>query len=278
MRNGWAWHRPIKALVAVGSLLLMGSSAFAQVGQTQSLPQPEKLLTELLALLVVVTILESAMSTIFQWRVYRMLFNARAVKTVFMVAVGWAVVNFFSYDIFSRIVTLAGVGPGSVSGATITVQSNWFSNLMSALVLAGGSSGINSLLKSFGFRSPVQEEAAAPPLKEDEAWISISVLRKKAIGGVNIHVDEVASGGDEPPALLGVLDERSALSKVKEMIFAARGRVPSYGGRKVKIGPTYRILATGQRLDSDGAPSAFSEEIYYGRFASRAVIDLVVTI
>ena len=184
----------------------------AQAAQQQGFPQAEKLLIELLALLVVVTVLESAMSTIFQWRVYRMIFNARAVKTIVMVTAGWAVATYFDYDVFSRILALTGVDPAPVGSDGLALRSGWFSKFMSALVLAGGSAGINNLLKSFGFRSPVAEESAAPPLKEDEAWISITVRRARAVGAVHVHVDETVADHQPLPALLGVLDNRSTFA------------------------------------------------------------------
>lgn len=67
-----------------------------------------KLLGELTGLFVVATVMESALALLFQWRLYREFFNGRAVKTVVMVAVGYAVATQFNYDIFDRIVRLAG--------------------------------------------------------------------------------------------------------------------------------------------------------------------------
>lgn len=268
-------------ILLVMAASLLATSAFAQELKQQGFAHADKLLTELLALFIVVTILESAMSTIFQWRVYRMLFNARAVKTIFMIAAGWGVVRLFDYDVFSRILALAGVGKAEVLADTLKVSSSGYSVFLSSLVLAGGSAGINTLMQALGFRSAVQGEAQAPPLKEDEAWVSITIRRKRAIGAVLVHMDEIAAPKQESPSLLGVLDDRWAITKVFEMLLATPGRVPSYGGRKVKVGQSYRISASGIRVAESGAgaaPEPFQAEIYVGRFASRAVIDLVVTI
>ncbi len=275
-------HRNIGIALCLGlTLCFMVSPALAQEAKIQGFPKAEKLFTEIIALLVVTTVLESALATIFQWRVYQMLFNARAVKSIVMVVVGWGVVTLFDYDIFARILSLAGVGPAETDPKVLSVRkSDAFSIAMSALVLAGGSAGINTLLKRLGFRSPIQDEAA-PVLKEDEAWISVTVLRKRAVGSVQIHLDEIAAAPEDAPALLGVVDDRWAITKVLEMIFAVPGRVPSYGGRKVKVGQAYRIVATGFRKPEGAAPGEserFREEIYAGRFASRAVIDLVATV
>ncbi len=267
-------------LIALAAAFMV-SPAIAQELKAQGFARADKLLTELLALFVVVTILESAMTTIFQWRVYRMLFNARAVKSVVMVLVGWGVVSLFDYDVFSRILALAGVGAAEVGAETLKTRPSGFSTAMSALVLAGGSAGVNTLLRQFGFRALSSEEGTAPPLKEDEAWVSITIRRNRAIGAVRVHLDEIATAADEAPALLGVVDDRWAITKVFEMMLATPGRVPSYGGRKVKVGQSYRITATGLKKPDNGAagePEPFREEIYAGRFASRAIIDLVAKI
>lgn len=263
--------------------IVMAALTLAAAAQTttQTLPQPTKLFQELAALLVVVVLLESAMATIFQWRVYRMLFNARAVKTIMMVIAGWLVVTLFDYDIFARILSLAGVAPAPAADNTLQIRSDGFSDFMSALILAGGSAGVNSVMRQFGFRSPVSDENAPPPLKEDEAWLSITVVRKTAVGAIEVRLDEIAAAPEERPALLGVLDDRPALGKVFGMLFASPGRIPSYGGRKVKVGQDYRIAVAGRRKSKDnpsGEPELFDEDVYIGSFASRAVVDLVVRI
>jgi hypothetical protein len=266
--------------MAMMTAMLVFTPASAETA-TQGLPEPTKLFNELVALLVVVVLLESAMATIFQWRVYRMLFNARAVKTIFMVVAGWFVVTLFDYDIFARILSLAGVAPAEAVGDTVKIRTSGFSAFMSALVLAGGSAGVNHLMRQFGFRSPIVDENAPPPLMEDEAWLSITVVRRAAVGAVEVRLDEIPAAPEELPALLGVLDDRSALSKVFGMLFASPGRIPSYGGRKVKVGQDYRIAVAGRRKpagNASGEIEPFEEDVYVGRFASRAVIDFVVRI
>src|SRR6188768_4014024 len=52
------------------------------------------------ALAVIALVIESALATIFQWRVYRMVFNNRSTKTLVMIAVALIVVMAFGYDIF----------------------------------------------------------------------------------------------------------------------------------------------------------------------------------
>lgn len=61
------------------------------------------LLPSLVGVFVVATLMESALTTLFQWRLYLEFFNGRAVKTLIMIAVGYAVVSQFSYDIFDNV-------------------------------------------------------------------------------------------------------------------------------------------------------------------------------
>lgn len=232
------------------------------------LPQSEKLLTELLGLFVTATVLESALTIIFQWRLYREFFNSRAVKTLVMIAVSFAVVKGFSYDIFARIVGLAG-GTGDSS---LTSQG------LSALVLAGGSAAIYQLLKNLGFRPPVDppEERAKPP--ENQAWVSIKIIRREAIGPIRIHIDEVAQPSEDVlarSALAGTIGGRPFWERLRGVFFADSMRFPPYGGQSVKANTVYRIVATGQTTnDSNGDPRPpFEREIFNGRIAGRAIID-----
>lgn len=235
-----------------------------------------KLGVELGALAVIVLVVESALATIFQWRLYRMLFNNRALKTVVMVAVGLIIVLGFNYDIFGRL--MAELSPG---GTTPDSSAKAVSVVLSALIIAGGSAGVNTLLQRLGFRNPVQAEPARPVLNENQAWVSIRVNRKEAVGPVQIAVREAA---DDPQAsaLAGTVRERGFWETVKEAFTADAMRFPNYGGRTVTVGKTYEIVAMARRplAPVNGAPQdeAFSIPVYKGSFASRAIVDFNVDV
>jgi hypothetical protein len=235
---------------------------------------------ELVSLAVVVLVVESALATIFQWRLYRMLFNNSAMKTVVMVAVGLIVVLGFRYDIFARLITLlAPVTPGSPP----ETWSGKLSTGLSALIIAGGSAGVNTLLQRLGIRNPVQAEAERPVLNKDQAWISIRVKRDTAVGPVQIAVRELADDAKAAPtpALAGTVAERTFWETVREAFMADAMRFPSYGGRTVTSGKTYEILAVGTRMvpiDGVVQKEEFSQTVYKGSFASRAIVDFSVTV
>jgi hypothetical protein len=264
------------------ALAALAEPAFAQGLKEQGFAHSAKLLEELLALFVVVTLLESAMATIFQWRVYRVLFNARGFKTVVMVLLGWLVVRAFDYDVFARILALSGQSPNAVKDTGLVLQLTGFSGFLSALIIAGGSAGINSLLRSLGFRAVAADAEAAPVLDATEAWISVTIRRHRSAGPVQVLIEEAASRPDPAvAACMGVVDSRPALQRVLDALFANQSRVPSYGGRKVKANTVYTIWVTGHAKPQPGSPEdapEIKQKVYHGAFASRAVIDLVATV
>ncbi len=67
-------------------------------------------------LLAVVLVLEPALAALFQWRVYRMAFNARALKTPIMFVVGLLIVMVAQYNPMDQILSaVAGAATGDVA-------------------------------------------------------------------------------------------------------------------------------------------------------------------
>jgi hypothetical protein len=223
------------------------------------------LLAILLGLFAVAVIMEQAMTALFQWRVYRTYFDARALKTPLMFLVGLGVVLSFKYDVFKDVLTLVSPGPGP-SGETI-------SKLLSALVLAGGSAGVYNLLVQLGFRSPPAPLTPIPTLDATEAWISVTVNTPEPIATVHI-AEKIADGSYQPAMLLGCLKQSKirsvgAFNMLLGVFLANPMRYPSYGGRKVKADTDYRITVKA---------GASEVTVFDGRIASRAIIDFVASV
>lgn len=258
-----------RLFAAVLLLMVAPTQAFAQVAPGLPAPLADRLISELVGLLLVATIMESALSTLFNWRLYREFFNGRSVKTVVMIGFGFAVVKTFEYDIFQRIVTFAG-GRG---------ETGFWSSILSALVLAGGSAAIFELFKALGLRAPIDPTAERPQPPQDKAWFSVRVVPKRVIGPVRIHVEKVAAptqAEQDTPAIAGVLTRRKFRERFKGVFLADPMRFPSYGGRTVEAGQVQRIVATGRRRrEANDGVEDFSEEIFVGQFAGRAIIDFV---
>lgn len=263
-------RRGVASFAVMSAAMLAAGVALAQ-GTGNGLPAvlAGELMTELIGLFVVATVLESALATIFNWRVYREFFNGRAVKTLVMIAFGYAIVRLFDYDVVSRIVKYAGAVDGE----------RWLSQILSALVLAGGSAAVYELFKALGMRPPVEPVERAQPA-QDKAWVSVRIVRRKAIGEVKIHFDQLPEPAepDGRPTLAGVVGtSRTILRRLAALFFADPMRFPSYGGRTVEAGKLYRITAKWQEqpVNPDDPPVLQSETVYEGRFAGRGVVDLV---
>ena len=211
-------------------------------------------------LFVLAVLLESALSLIFNWRVFLEFFNRRAIKTVVMFVVSLIVVKTFDIDIVAELMKIydQGSSPGDL-----------MSTILTAMILAGGSSGVNNLFVALGFRSRSNEKTAQPPSKE--AWISILVHRENAATGeVLVQVSEEASGTKATyEAIAGSVNARK---KFRDLFFPNRDRFPKSGGYKVKSGKVYKISVTGK--DESGALLTGLGDTY--SFAPRAIVDLDV--
>ncbi len=286
--------------VIVAVLAILAEPVFAAEDTQKTLSDLSyynKLFGTLIGALVVATILESALAVIFNWRVYMIVLNGRAWKTVFMVVGAWIIVAQFDYDIVGKI--LAQVEPGTpvvqtaaeappaaaavpgqqpapapavAAAAAPEEPDNFGSALLSVLFLAGGSAGVHNLLRQFGYRSPLQE-LPEERLDETEAWISVNVVRKNAAGPVEVHIEEIKPDPDKVyPPLATVLDDTHVLKRAWQTMWARPMRYPPYGGRTVRTNKYYRIRVTGNGIaDKD-------QTVFEGRFASRAVVDFIKTV
>ena len=147
----------------------------------------------LLQLFLVAVLLEQALSVIFNWRPFLQNFDARGVKTVVSVVVAWFVVTAFKMDFVKDLVNVY---------APAGIASDLSSQLLTAMILAGGSAGVNNLLIALGFRSMRSAEAVAPKPPKKEAWIAVRLIRDKAVGSVTASI---GTEGDKP-AVAGIIE------------------------------------------------------------------------
>ena len=238
------------------SAICAASPAFAQV-QGQELAD---LTVELGKFAVVVVVLESALSAVFTWRVYRAVFNHRALKMPIMFAVGLLVVIGFDYDVFAHVMKLAGTAGGST----------WVTKVISALIVAGGSSGVNTLFQNLGLRSPLPEAPARPVLAQTEAWISVRVNGGAPSDIFQVAIKEVETNG---PQLAGSVEVKPFGVRLREAWQSDARRFPNYGGWSVKAGQGYLIQVVDSRVEN-----AEPKTVYQGSFAPRAIIDFQVKV
>lgn len=237
-----------------------------------------KLAKEMAGLFVVATLLEFALAVIFQWRLYRLFFNARATKTLVTVAAALLLVNVFDYPIFERIIEAAGATAGKADPAAAAGAWASFSTFLSALVLSGGSAGVNQLMRNLGLRASEAEQPTPQPVNDAEAWVSVTVRPGEGKDNITVRLESLQS---PPPANLppvaALIDQRKALTRAVEMLFASSRRWPPSGGKVVESNKDYCISVTWDEV-VNGAVVGRTKTVFAGRFAPRAVIDLVARI
>ncbi len=274
-------------IVAVLYMAAMADVAWAADEATPALGLSNLVYTasakSLTMLFVTAVVLESAFAVIFNWRVFLAYFDTKGVKTIVMIVISAIVVFYFKLDVFASLMAAFSLPNSSADAATVaaslqnevTNTSDTLSKLITALVLAGGSSGVHNMMYALGFRSNRDTETTTKPA-QDEAWISVSVTCRTVDGPVQVSVQKIdaAPDGIAPFALAGsVKFRRPAL---KELLMRNLNRFPQNGGYVVEPDKTYAIQAVGDKR-GDSSVQVASPPRYY-KFAPRAVVDLDIVI
>jgi hypothetical protein len=135
-----------------------------------------KSLAALTMLFVIAVLLENALSVIFNWRVFLAYFSVRGAKTIIMIVISLLIVNAFGLDVMASLIAAykspsnAPVNPASISGPV--------SLFVTALILAGGSSGVNKIMTALGFRNDHREEDVTPRPPINKACVAVRVNRQ----------------------------------------------------------------------------------------------------
>jgi hypothetical protein len=219
----------------------------------------------LFALFVLAVLIESGLAVVFNWRPFVDTFDSRGVKTLVSVGFCYFIVETFDFDAMTKLINVyAGVNQAvNLPGKIVT-----------ALILAGGSSGVNNIMISLGFRSAKPQETQAKP-PPTEAWISVSLVRRQSRGPVTIRVGTDANA----LAVAGTITGSARPGgRVVSYFLRDRGRFPSTGGHPVAAGQTYIIDVVG--IDANGAAIATTAKSRWGPYplAPGAIVDLDLTL
>lgn len=229
----------------------------------------------LVAAFVLALLLESAFALIFNWRVFEILLVGRAVRTPIMLIGAWLLVHYFSIDLMASLLDAYQPAERARTGSG-------FTKLLTAMILAGGSVGVNRILVALNFRSLVKDEEPPKPLDTTQAWVSVAVIPKKRNDKVRVDITEVTpAAGVTPPTTIGVAGSQKPT--LWGMFLGDNYRVPRSGGIRVDTGKCYTITlrdltngesydVTGQKLpDQNPVPTIF-------KFGSRAILDFHVSL
>ena len=264
---------PVLLVLLLISYAAIGQDSFAAVSQEGGVgtakvaEEGTDIYTESIAaltkLFVLAVLVESALTLLFNWRVFLTFFNRKGWKTIIAFAVSLIVVKTFDIDIVERLMNVYGSGPPQ-EGSVMT-------EILTAMILAGGSSAVNNIFIALGFRSRKQETAPQPP--SNEAWIAIHVTADKASSKeklVRVYQDSSATHAKHE-AIAGSITRKNRL---RDLFFPNPNRFPKSGGYTVEAGEIYRISVTG--TDEQGNPVVAMDETY--SFAPKAIVDFDVTL
>jgi hypothetical protein len=210
-------------------------------------------------LFVLATILESALALVFNWKPFTDNLSPRAVRPLIAFVVSMLFVNLLGIDVVATLTN-------ALNGSHLPVSTE--GKIITAMVIAGGSSGVNTLLVALGFRAVNTPANAIPKPPPEKAWLAVRALQGEAVGDLLVSVGPVGS-----PALLGVIKGRSKPHSVLSWFLSDRGRLPVYGGLVVPTDQAVIIQVVGE--DANGAPLP---PVIYGplQFAKGALIDIDV--
>ena len=171
----------------------------------------------LLKLFVLALILESALALLFNWRPFVARYDGRGVKAPISFAAALILTLFFKPDAIETL--MEAYGGGEVSGGGL-----FFARVIEAMVIAGGSAGVNRLMVALGVRSRVRAQEVVAKPKPTEAWISVGLDRQSAVGPVYVELQE----DEEPPRLAGTITGTRAVPR--SFFRRDYGRLPPAGG------------------------------------------------
>lgn len=211
---GSAVEITVKPIPAAGSETLYGDVA--------------KSLVLLFALAVM---LESGLAGLFRWRPFVELLNPRAVRPLVSFALALAFVHSFDLDIVTALVNAGR------SGALAPFPISPSGQLLTALVLAGGSAGVNAMLVALGLRQVGTPESAQPKPPKNRAWIAVRAQRRQGTtGDIDVFIGAMAklTDGKQEPPYAGTIKGKSA-NGFWAYFTRDRGKYPGYGGYEVPL-------------------------------------------
>lgn len=184
----------------------------------------------LFVLFVLAVLIESALAILFNWRPFVETFNARAVRPLVSVIVAYIFVEAFDLDIVTNL----------VNGATSAkYPPRLLGEVLTAMIIAGGSAGVNSLFVALGYRERKTPETAAPKPPPTVAWIAVRAVGDAAARPIDVCIG-TPPAADALPPVVGVIKGKSRV--LLRYLFADPGRFPTYGGHAVPAGSEVKVV------------------------------------
>jgi hypothetical protein len=154
----------VEALQNIQSVESPPNDAAASSQAAPTIPRAQAIFNVLFLFLALSLIFESAMSVIFDWRLFIRYFEGRGIKTP--VIVGTAFLVFWSYDLDIVHDLLVALDQG-------TPEKSVMGQFLTALLIGGGSGGIFRIFARLGIRSPEERRRKAQKERADDATDSM---------------------------------------------------------------------------------------------------------
>ena len=242
----------------------------------------------LFSMVVVAIILESAFAVLFNWRVFLEFFDGRGVRTILMFIGAYLVVDGFNQDYVASLFQL-------YLGSSETTQpaSTLGTKVLTALVLAGGSASVNSLMAALNLRQNRSAEEVTPKPPPTKAWIALKVKLKEATEIVEVILQETTPPTAAATRLMGVIHPSHFLVRLAKYFWRDVRRLPRSGGYVVDPHVEYTIVVRGRTkegqevfCDAQGrpvTPTAPGSNTYAPvprsyQFAPGAIVDFEVVL
>ena len=248
-------------------LLVMGASTAAGAAEPPAAmgfsgAVYEQSARALFFLFVLAVILESGLAILFNWKPFVEYMVPRAVRPVIALIGAIIFVKLLDLDVVTNLANALNDThlPVSMPGQVLT-----------AMVIAGGSVGVNTMLVALGFRSVQTPATATPKPPPDKAWLSVRALKGEAVGDLLVFAGPPTGS----PALIGVIKGRSSAHGFWSFFFSDPGRLPSYGGHTMQPDQDYVIEVRGKNAAGMPLPPVTFGPL---QFAKGAIVDLNVTL
>lgn len=137
-------------MLLLSSLLIFPAQAFA-AGEAGV--DTNQLYNILLPYFVLAVVFEVALSPLFNWRIFLLHFEGKGFKTPISIVLAYVTFSAAGLDVFGELLKALGHGYKPLSDGTV-VSSTWWGQVLTAFLIAGGSSGINQIFAKLGIRTP----------------------------------------------------------------------------------------------------------------------------
>ncbi|MEP3046230.1 MAG: hypothetical protein ABJL55_09125 [Roseibium sp.] len=211
---------------------------------------------QLLLLLVLAILLESALSVIFNYRYFLLFFEGRGVKTPLALVVSLFFVFAFGINTVGEILGAFNLVPKD--------SWEWPSQIVTALILTGGSGLIFRLFETFGLRAPINRREEAEELRK-QARFKVKLIRQvskgqdvlisvngNAVGSVKAGEDLAPNSWLNPGYPIESGDQKISLTTyhpvpVKALDKSGKPRVDGDGKPVYETGPDGKVAQKWER-------------------------------